>query len=575
MENGRGSHNGDAPFPVYPPELMKHQPSDKHETDDVRLSWRSFSTSAGSPSRLFDFLQLSESNDCLQLPSPFSPSPRRFFDGIETGQSTTVEAKDHRHETEVSVNMQNGRINSELVCDIEREIEAKEVMAVNLCQEDEETTECHTICINLPLDLEGPSSVQQSIDKAKTENQGNTRNGITTRKDSTPKIEELRDPETLALFRSPRLSHPFPIPNTSRLALRRKVKREASQPLSSSIVNETRRNTKESLTPRNRSLLRPTMSHFSATKSKRVSSVANACENGKLSCANRSPKTPAMNGWHCPYTNNTRIRRSAVRWNRTTSDMLKMGQKERASCLQRDKLANIAWENDEIFLERNRKKAVPTWPRISQPNSLTCPVSSQLTRKFHDTSNGFASCKASQFHPSVNSGVCFKKQNSFVIPEKLRGSPISTVEKTQKSSWMLNSQGMNDTLRGHKPRNSNFKSTDDRREATESLQCTQISTASLPKICRPRQQRLLRRKAISSAETSSMTSHALRPTSKSQSAKESPSSSLQMSRKNIPGMVPNATPFHLRNPSTGYLAIRRQLKRQNSSSLSTSTRKEM
>ena len=575
--------DGDAQFPVYPPELMTFQPSDQYEQEDVPGSLHSVgSSSTVSPTCWFDFLRLSsESDDCFEPLSPFSPSFRRFSATDET-QSKTREVQGHRHETEVSFNTHSGRMNSEFVFEMESEGEENgEVMADKWCQEEEEIEEYHISSLNPPLDCCVPSNVQQPIGKATAKGQGNGKDAHSFGRDSTPKAEKQSDPNTSSTHQSPTTSHSVEIPATSHLALRRKLKRQASNPLPATIGDE-KANTKGIPAPTPRLLSRPTLSpdqlRFPVPpKSPRISAVTTGRQITKSPRANRSSRNFARKDGRFKYPENTRVPRSPARKTRTPLSSREMGQTQGKSSLKNGKMAKSTWEKEEeTFQERNRKKTIPSLPNICPQNRRsTCPASVQPTRKFAEKSSVCSPVKMSQVRPATSPRTTIAKHRYFVYAEKMRVSRTSTTKISLEPLWASYTQKHRSIGGDHQSGNS--KSTDGQGEArkknnAETSQETQSSIPSQPKICQPRQRRLSRHKAGTSGESCAVTSQDPRPPPKLHTAKQGPLPSLQMPGGKIAATVPNTTPSHLGIPSTSHLAIRRKLKRQSSSPLPEGTR---
>ncbi len=543
-------------FLSFPRELKMSDSSDQLVPEDDTKS--SVMTSPlYSPSYRLDLLRLSsESDECFEMLSPFSPCAMEFAITDETQCKGEVQIDEHQ--TKVSFDSGN-EMNDQVM--IEMESMNDEVTVAKSGQEDEEGRRPRSNSLK-------PHLEDKPTGQPVAEERHSDKDTRASRRNSSPKAKEQKDPERATTHQNTAPSH-LQIPSSSHLALRRRLKRQACQDPSRAKPNE--QNVHAS---RHVSLKSPRKSPAPTTR--------------KIKQSTRGSKTPRnapIEGGHFVYPEIPQVPRPPTKKSCMRSGINGEGHRQETPSLKSGQTETSSPEkHGETFQERNRKATIPFLPKICPPNRLSCPMSQKSPRKSPRKSPKksavFATRKISQLkHSSKSPRSAMVKHSYFLYPETLQVLPPPKTRVRLGSSGAFKARRMSSVPKGDKPGNS--KSKDGQTETRTSPEkrgepSPQINSSvpSLPKIRQPRQRRQSRDQEGSSLHTT-VESCAVAPqgpqspqcSPRSRAAKQGSSSSLQMSDGN-----PNAIPSVFVVPPAGHLAQRRKLTRGTSSPLQAESR---
>lgn len=516
-----------------------------------------------SPSCQLHLLRLSsESDDCLEIHSPFSPYSMEI--AITDDNPCKKEGQIQRHQEKVSFDS-GSQLRNKFVSEMES-MNGKEI-AIKSGQESETSKISRSNSLNPRSEDKISSSFNQLTEKL-TSKQSNSCKDQTRgpRRDSVSEVKKESDSESPAMRENTSSSH-LSIPSSSHLALRRKLKRQASRDLLPAESRERKDN----------------MSCPTSLKSPRKSPVPTTRKTDHSTRASKSPRSVVIKGGHIGDHENPRVPRPSTRKTRVGSTSAGKGSKqEKPSPKDSQTETRTREKYGEAFEERNRKATLPFLPKICQPNRFSCPVFQKSHWKSPKESPVFAARDNSQLTRASNSPRSAKaKRSYFVYPETLLVPRTPTRKIRLGSSGALKSRRMS---KGHESEGSKAK--DDQKETKtsqekqgETSHSRQHSVPSLPKICQPRQQ-CQSRDQMGSILPTSAGSYAEAPqgplhrSPRFHVARQSLSSSLGIPGEKTSTRNTNVLPSHSVIPSTSHLALRRKLKRENSNPLTAESREE-
>ena len=343
-------------IPFDKPEVESIQSSDERVPEtDAKSSFRT--SPLRSPSYQFHLLRLSsDSDDCfdLEAQTPFSPYSMEFeiSDQIQSMEERPIKGR------QTNVRFDGGGAGIGLFM-VKMEIENEEVDDEKLGQENGESRRPRSNSLNTYSD-DNPAEYNQPAGQA------NPR-----RQDADVKKEN--EPQTSTTHQNT-VPSDFKILSTSHLALRRKLKRQASQ-------NPSHQKTGEQKAQLNCPV---------PLKSPRKSPVRTTRKNSRKNLASKTPRTAPIQAGHFVYPEISSVplpltKKTCVcseKAYRQETPSLKDGQTERST----------QKKNGEIFREKNRKATIPSLPKIFQPRqrrqsrdqegaSVACDVAPQSPRR--------------------------------------------------------------------------------------------------------------------------------------------------------------------------------------------------
>ncbi|KAL9957786.1 hypothetical protein ACROYT_G034730 [Oculina patagonica] len=575
MDKSPKIYTDEVQFPSDPTELENSQSCDQPiPGSDAKSCYIDSSSPPSSPLYQLHLLPLSsDSNDCFEALSPVSLCDIEFV--------ITDENQIKEHQTKVSSDSGIG-LKSEFM--IKMDSVSGEITAATSGQDDYN---------HVTWDQPTGQLIGQERNSAKD-------TGV-SRRDSTQKAKQQSGSESPTTHQNNVASH-FVIPSRSHLALRRKLKVQASQhPLPAKSSEE---NAPVSL------------------KSQRKSDMINQSSRGS-----KISKNAPIQGGLFVYPEIPRVPRPPTRKCRVGPGFTRKARKQETPSLKGGQSETSTHEKyGENFQERNRKATIPFLPNISPaPNHLSFPASQKSPRKSRSKSRRKSRKLSELFRkskrtsqekhkepsPETNSSVPVQSRPRICKPRQRRqsrdqlGSSFCTSEKAcveaiQGSSFSIqNSSGetsildlnaiqsvsvdpptthlaqrrklkrvtfnpspaksqdenkiLNSIEKGHEPGKSIHCQTNtstSHEEHKKTPQEVNSSIPSSPKICQPRQRdHVINHRVIN---------HMIN----------------RMSAGETSVVEPNALPSHSVIPPTSHLALRRKLTRGTSNKLPDESREE-
>ncbi len=606
MDKSHKIYTDEVQFPSDPTELENSQSCDQPiPGSDAKSCYIDSSSPPSSPLYQLHLLPLSsDSNDCFEALSPVSLCDIEFV--------ITDENQIKEHQTKVSSDSGIG-LKSEFM--IKMDSVSGEITAATSGQDDYN---------HVTWDQPTGQLIGQERNSAKD-------TGV-SRRDSTQKAKQQSGSESPTTHQN-NVASRFVIPSTSHLALRRKLKVQASQhPLPAKSSEE---NAPVSL------------------KSQRKSDMINQSSRGS-----KISKNAPIQGGLFVYPEIPRVPRPPTSKCRVGAGFTRKARKQETPSLKGGQSETSTHEKyGENFQERNRKATIPFLPNISPaPNHLSCPASQKSPRKSRRKSRKLSELfrkskrtsqeKHKEPSPETNSSVPVQSRPRICKPRQRRqsrdqvGSSFCTSEKAcveaiQGSSFSIqNSSGetsildlnaiqsvsvdpptthlaqrrklkrvtfnpsptksqdenkiLNSIEKGHEPGKSihcQTKTSTSHEEHEKTPQEVNSSFPSSPKICQPRQRdHVINQRDQShdqsgsslqtSVESCAEAPQGLQPFPRSHATKQGSSSSRQMSAGETSVVEPNALPSHSVIPPTSHLALRRKLTRGTSNKLPDESREE-
>ena len=350
---------GKIQFQSYPPEVSYSGNQPDPETDLMDY----FSDSPlFSPSCHLDLLRLSsESDDSLKIHSHVCPSMLGL--AAANDDACKRDGQVQKHQVKVSF-------------DSSSKLGSKFLFEMEIINRKEETSKMsHGNSLN---PHSNDSNLYQPKEKLTSKERNSGKDPRAARRYFVSEDKEKSDSESAATCENtvPMVSSHFLIPSSSHLALRRKLKRQAS------------RTTPAESRERNENMSCP-MSFNSPGKSppqtaSKTNHSAHVSKNPRSALTKGSHvgdfKSPGVSG---PSTGKTHMSSASagefpkLKLPALTDSQAKTSTRER---------------HEETFEERNRKATVPLLPKLNQPNRSSCPVFQKSPKK----SSIFAACNSSQ-----------------------------------------------------------------------------------------------------------------------------------------------------------------------------------
>ena len=355
-------------IPFDKPEVESIQSSDERVPEtDAKSSFRT--SPLRSPSYQFHLLRLSsDSDDCfdLEAQTPFSPYSMEFeiSDQIQSMEERPIKGR------QTNVRFDGGGAGIGLFM-VKMEIENEEVDDEKLGQENGESRRPRSNSLNT-YSGDNPAEYNQPTGQANPKEASSNTHSRASRRRSNADVKKENEPQTSTTHQNT-VPSDFKIPSTSHLALRRKIKRQASQDPPREKCGEQKAQ-----------LNRPV-----PLKSPRKSPVRTTRKNSRKNLASKTPRTAPIQAGHFVYPEISSVplpltKKTCVcseKAYRQETPSLKDGQTERST----------QKKNGEIFREKNRKATIPSLPKILQPRrrrqsrdqegaSVACDVAPQSPR---------------------------------------------------------------------------------------------------------------------------------------------------------------------------------------------------
>lgn len=358
-------------FPSYPPEVSYSGNQLDPETD---LRGYFSDSPPFSPSCHLDILRLSsESDDCLEVHSSISPSSQELAvtDDRQRKKDQQVQQQQEKVSFEIGSELRN-----KFLFKLES-INGKE-MAIKSSQDSETSKISHGNSLYAHSKDRIRSNFNQPTEKLTSK--GNSgKDPPAPRRDFVSEVKEQSDSESAATRENTVSSH-FLIPSSSHLALRRKLKRQASRALS---VESRERN--------------EDMSCPMSSNSPRKSPVQTTRKTNHSTRTSKSPRSAVTKGSHIWNPKNPRVSGPSTGKTREGSASVGEVPKLKLPTLTDSQTKTSTREKHEgTFEERNRKATVPLPPKIHQPNRSSCPVFQKSHLKSPRKSHVFAARNSGQ-----------------------------------------------------------------------------------------------------------------------------------------------------------------------------------
>ena len=354
-------NTGKIQFPSFPPEVSYSGNQPDPETDFMDY----FSDSPRySPSCHLDLLRLSsESDDCLEFHSPVCPSMPGLAAADDNACKKDGQVQEHQ---EIVIFDRSSKLRSEFLSDTEI-TNRKEVVVKSRRQDSETRKTSQGNSLNPHSNDRIRSNLYQLTEKLTSKKGNRGKDPRAPNRDFVSDVKEKSDSESAATCENtvPMVSSHFLIPSTSHLALRRKLKRQASRtmPAGSRERNEKMSCPLSFNSPRKL----PAQTKRKTNHSARVSKIPRSAFTKGSHVGD--PKTPRFSG---PFTGKTREGSASA------GEVPKL---KLPTLTERQTKRSTREKQERTFEEKNRKATVPLLPKIHQPNRSSCPVFQKSPKK--------------------------------------------------------------------------------------------------------------------------------------------------------------------------------------------------
>ena len=347
-------------FPSFPPEVSYSGNQPDLETDLMDY----FSDSPGySPSCHLDLLRLSsESDDCLEIHSPVCPSMPGLAAADDNACKKDGQVQEHQ---EIVIFDRSSKLRSEFLFDTEI-INRKEVV-IKSGQYSETRKISQGNSLNVHSNDRIRSNLYQPTEKLTSKEGNSGKDPRAPKRDFVSDVKEKSDSESAATCENtvPMVSSHFLIPSSSHLALRRKLKRQASR----TMPAESRERKENMSCPLSFNSPRksPAQTTRKTNHSARVSKIPRSAVSKGSHVGDH--KSPRVSG---PFTGKTR------------EDSASAGEVPKLklpTLTERQTKRSTREKQEETFEEKKRKATVPLLPKIHQPNRSSCPVFQKSPKK--------------------------------------------------------------------------------------------------------------------------------------------------------------------------------------------------
>ena len=309
-------------IPSHPPKLENPHSSDQLVPEtDAKSSFRT-SPFIRSPSYQLHLLRLSsDSDDCFEAQSPFSPCSMEFafIEQVHCMGKGPIK----EHQTKVRFGSSQFMAVMESVNDYVDEAKSG--------QQDEERKRLRSD--NLNQQFHNSTKYSQLTGQSNAIEQSSGKNTQPSRRNSRSNLKEQSKTESPTTHQNAVLSD-FTIPSTSHLALRRKLKSQASQDPSRAKSHEQNAHMRCPL----------------PLKSPKESPVRTTRKINTSTRASKTPRTAPLQSGHFVYPESSRVPRLPTKKTRVGSEK-----------------AYKNYTETNTNQERNRKATIPSLPKISQP----------------------------------------------------------------------------------------------------------------------------------------------------------------------------------------------------------------